>query len=179
MNARQSPPLAWAAIRAGSVETRYARAGVGLPVLLLAAPKGELPAADLFTALAGECRVFAPLHPQADGGECPTTPAWLRDLVDGLGLERPAVIAAPPYAELARDFTINDIDRVGGLILLEEDSTPPQGSGDNGWRVERGQLPGAGRPVLLLAVRSSAGRDWDAVAREVVQFIGEAASAPA
>lgn len=177
MNAKKSSPPAWATIRTGSLETRYARAGVGRPVLLLAAPDRELPAAGLFTALARECRVFAPLPPQADGRESTATPAWLRDLIDGLGLERPAVIAAPAYAELTRDFAINDRDRMGGLILLGQDPTPPDGSGDDGGRRVRRQLPG-GRPVLLLAVSPSAPRDWDAVAREVVQFIVEAAPAP-
>lgn len=178
MNAKKSSLPAWATIRAGSLETRYARAGVGRPVLLLATPHGELPAAALFTALARECRVFAPRLPRAGGREDTETPAWLRGLIDGLGLQRPAVIAAPGYAELARDFAINDSDRVGGLILLGDVPMPSDGSGGDGGRRVRGQLPG-GRPVLRLAVSPSARQDWEAVAREVIHFLVDAATAPA
>jgi hypothetical protein len=189
MNANKSSPPAWATIRAGSLETRYARAGVGRPVLLLAAPDEELPGSDLFAALARECRVFTPLLPQADGREGTATAAWLQDLVDGLGLEGPAVVAAPPYAELARDFAINDGDRVGGLILLERERHPTTsdgsdgsdgsgGDGGDGGRRVRGQLPG-GRPILLLPVSPVSSQDWGALAREIIRFIVEAALAPA
>jgi hypothetical protein len=100
-----------AEIQVGEETVRYRRAGTGAPVLLLHANppgSGERMAGtewDAFVTLARGHRVFQPLT------GVPITPdaaeKWLRGVVEGLGLETPAVVAdpdlAPALARLVRE----------------------------------------------------------------------------
>ena len=76
-------------LQAGSLETPYRRMGRGRPVLLLL--PGAAPAVrdGVFRGLAREGLVVEPLWlPPVE-----TWTGWLQDLVEGLGLEHPDVMA--------------------------------------------------------------------------------------
>lgn len=85
-------------VRVGSAEIPYVRAGRGAPVLLFTAgTAAAIAAGALFTRLSREFRVVAPvfdacaMHP---GSERPGSfPFPLRDLLEGLGMEQPLVVA--------------------------------------------------------------------------------------
>jgi pimeloyl-ACP methyl ester carboxylesterase len=109
-----------AVVQAGPFETPYRRAGTGGTVLLLMADDDPAGRDRLFDQLAGRFRTIAPELP----GELAETPelmaVWLRGLIDGLGLDRPAIVAGPTYAAPLRRFAELDPDRVGRLALVRE-----------------------------------------------------------
>jgi hypothetical protein len=98
-----------AVLLSGGLETPYRRAGAGPPILLL------VDSPDLFEALAGTFRVIQPLRTPGDSHE-PGWPRWLRDVVDGLGLGRPAVIVDMRSAGPARRLATSDPDRIGPVV---------------------------------------------------------------
>jgi pimeloyl-ACP methyl ester carboxylesterase len=109
-------------------ETVYRRAGTGLPVLLLAERNGGEDADAVFAALAAGYRVVAPVAAAVpDGVRCGAgagvvdAVAWLRDLIDGLGLDRPIVVADAAFAGHATELALVDPHRVRRLVLLSGD----------------------------------------------------------
>lgn len=106
-----STPVVLAHVQTGVQETRYRRAGHGRPVLLLlGAPHGDHEA--LFTRLAEEFRVFEPEAVSViDDWE-----GWLRGVIDGLGLVRPALVADLGTLAPAEAFARQDPDRVGPVL---------------------------------------------------------------
>jgi pimeloyl-ACP methyl ester carboxylesterase len=115
-----------AVVQTGPVETSYRRAGAGPPVLLLV-ETAEAEAGDwLFDQLAGRFRTIAPTLPvRLDGaGMDPTTDrveleGWLRGLIDGLGLERPAVVAGAARGTSLLRFLALDPERVARVALVQ------------------------------------------------------------
>lgn len=105
-----------AVLVAGTFETPYRRAGRGPSVLLLAQGTG------LLEALAGELRIFEPLRVPAEPG-APEWIAWLHGLLDGLGLERPAVVVDAGGAEPVRQLAAAAPDRLGPVV---EASSPAE-----------------------------------------------------
>jgi pimeloyl-ACP methyl ester carboxylesterase len=116
-----------AMVQTGPFETSYRRAGAGDAVLLLIGPT-EAEAGDwLFSQLARRFRITAPVVPVGLDGDSDTDrpgvggglEGWLRGLIDGLGLERAALVAgAARGADLLR-FTALDPERVGRLALVQ------------------------------------------------------------
>jgi len=103
-----------ALFQAGPTVTAYRRAGSGAPVLLLFPGGGADPlGADVFARLAERFRVVAPDVP--DG--IPFA-AWLRDLIEGLGLERPGIVADGCFAGAARELAREDPERVGRVVAV-------------------------------------------------------------
>jgi pimeloyl-ACP methyl ester carboxylesterase len=105
-----------AVVEAGGQETAYRRAGTGRPVVLLlrAAPAGTASWTDpLFTRLAAEFRVVAPALPSSRA-----LTGWVRDLVDGLGLDRPAVVVDASVAAEMVPVVASDDDRCRTFIVL-------------------------------------------------------------
>jgi len=95
----------------GGDEIPYRRAGHGRPVLLLT------PDARLFELLARRLRVVQPLDVPGD----PASTAWhrwLQGLVDGLGLDRPALVVDPLLAGPVRRLATIDPDRFGAVVEL-------------------------------------------------------------
>jgi hypothetical protein len=104
-----------AVVQSGPEETRYVRAGQGATVVLLGQqPCDEIARSSTFLALAEKRRVFAAAPPAGVGH------GWLRGLIDGLGLERPEVIAERSLAGLLAGFAEAHPDRVSSVSLLEE-----------------------------------------------------------
>lgn len=156
-----------AVLRAGQVETHYSRAGSGPSVLLLVARHPEVEESPLFATLATTFKVIAP-HPPARvqaaarGG----VGAWLRDVIDGLGLHRPALVAEQGFAEAALEFAGTDPERLGRIVVCR---ARPGAAAEPG--LERHRLP-TGHPLLVLWTDER--RDWisaPGVARDVILFL--------
>lgn len=128
-------PAVVAVLQTGATETSYHRAGAGRSLLLLfvralADPLG----AQLFEHLAARFRVIAPVLPAGVGGgetpgagRPPVSPSrWLRDLIDGLGLVRPAVVADEWFAGALLGFALMDPHRLGKVIAVRRDEPEQQ-----------------------------------------------------
>lgn len=103
-----------AVIEAGGAETRYLRAGSGRPVVLLLRAHGGGSAPDpLFGRLAAEFRVIAPTLP-ADR----VLTGWVRDVVDGLGLDRPAFVVDAAVAAGMVPVAASEDDRCRSFVVL-------------------------------------------------------------
>ncbi len=102
-------PVVEAVVQTDGVETPYRRAGRGTVVLLLAAVPG------LMEGLAAEYRVIEPLRRPSDpGGRDWMT--WLRGLVDGLGLDRPALVVELADSAVVRLRVAAEPDRFGPVV---------------------------------------------------------------
>lgn len=100
-----------AVLMTGGDEIPYRRAGHGRPVVLLTRD------ARLFDLLARRVRVVQPLEVPGDP-EGTVWHRWLQGLVDGLGLDRPALVVDPLLAGPARRLAILDPDRFGAVVEL-------------------------------------------------------------
>ncbi|HEX8693341.1 MAG TPA: hypothetical protein VF746_13025 [Longimicrobium sp.] len=145
---RPAPGVIEAVVQTGAVETRYRRAGSGAPVLLLAGEGAQPLLASLLCELAMRFRVIAPEPWRARNGDAPplATSAWLRDVIDGLGLARPSLVADESFGVAALHFALTDPARVGRLALVRSGAADPAlddgGIGD--------ALLHSGHPILLL-----------------------------
>jgi pimeloyl-ACP methyl ester carboxylesterase len=138
-----------AVVQAGSFETAYRRAGRGGTVLLLLAGEDQELGDWLFATLGERFRTIAPDLP-ADLEATPSLlGAWLCALIDGLGLEEPAVVAGLAHAHALLRFAARDPDRVGRLVLLQgdEEEKPVETEA-----ALAGQVQAARRPVRVVAV---------------------------
>jgi hypothetical protein len=117
------PPAIEAVVQTATIETIYRRAGRGPQVLLVAADgEGEPLGRALFRTLAERFRVVAPCYVPPEGtGRAPDRAAvgvWLRDVIDGLGLDRPGIVADETFAGAAVEFASAEPDRVGRLAVI-------------------------------------------------------------
>jgi pimeloyl-ACP methyl ester carboxylesterase len=122
MNEARAGMPARALVCAGAVETEYLRAGCGAPVLLLLHGRAtdwwnEDPAPEsarrAFELLSARYRVIAPTIPAGVGFA-----TWLGDFLDGLGVDRPSVVAEPGLALAAQLFAIEQPGRVHCVAVL-------------------------------------------------------------
>jgi hypothetical protein len=89
-------------------------------------PKGlgdEL-ATELFNRLAERFKVVAPVTP------APGQPLskWLREVIDGLGFEKPVVVAEETLVGGLLGFALVDPGRVGGVVAICRDDADPASS---------------------------------------------------
>lgn len=113
-----------AVLTARGVDTSYARMGAGPPLLLLRADGGDDTAAPIVAALAARFRVIAPLRPASIDPEATgALAAWLRDLVDGLGIECLGLVADAVLGPAALAFAVDDPLRVTRLAVLVPDGS--------------------------------------------------------
>lgn len=123
---RPSTDTIHAAIITRDGETRYRRRGAGRAVLLLATrPRRGPGVAALFEELSRHVRVFAPIPPRRRGGKGPPLAfaPWLRGVIDGLGLARPAVVAEGATGLRTLAFAMTDPERIDRLAIIVRDRT--------------------------------------------------------
>jgi hypothetical protein len=160
-----SDPAVEAVLQTGAMETRYRRAGAGVPVLLLF-PRGlaDVLGAELFTRLSTRYRVVAPVVPDGVGGAGIPRSTWLRALIDGLGLVQPTVVADETLAGALLGFSLVDPGRVGGVVAICRDDADPASS--------VGTLHAAhGLLVVAVDTASDAASSAEAAMTEIVRFV--------
>jgi pimeloyl-ACP methyl ester carboxylesterase len=177
-----APRVTRGTVHAGASTTDYLRAGCGAPVVLLGSAGPDPGERSLFAALAGGFRVIAPvLPPEPHAGPrdaaAPPFSAWLRGVLDGLGLAEASLVAEEAYALRALSFALTDPMRVSRVALLFRDAPDPALPG--------GAFPEllglSGHPLLVSCQTEAAERgDACATARaDVVRFLrGDAEPAP-
>jgi hypothetical protein len=111
-----TPP--WCEIRLGERVTRYRRLGTGRsPVVLLStAPVAEPLWPEALEAVAAHHRIYAPEIPSNIAGFGP----WLRGFMDGVGAERPAIVATASLCIPALEYALLDPYRIRGLVLIPD-----------------------------------------------------------
>lgn len=163
-----SSSTAFAEVRAHDQVMRYRRAGAGRPLLVLCPaldPDALWP--ELETSLAGKFRVLTPDVPAA----CDDVASWLAGFLEGVGLDRAALVAADGCCLAALELALLGCDQVERLVLV-----PAGGAGETGLD---GTLAtsAAGVSVPLLIVRRAL------PAREAIpmltQFLEGRSAAPA
>jgi pimeloyl-ACP methyl ester carboxylesterase len=122
-----SVPMIRAVVHAGGLETSYLRMGHGPTVLVLGVPpEARVTSADTrvaladLSALAESFRVIIPLVPPPEGRR--DAERWLRDLIDGLGLDRPVLLAPAELAPLLLRMARRDPDRIGPTLVVPLDA---------------------------------------------------------
>ncbi len=167
-----------ATIVTSSGEIRYRRAGRGRAVLLLTSREtASGPGALVLHSLAGRFRVIAPELRVAPAGVRVRGSAavcgWLGDVVDGLGLERPSVVADESFGLAALRYAMLDPERVDRLVVISDDRMMPVVGG----AVAGGDGTTPNLPLLLLPLAVGAqgpGPSADAVAA-MLRFLGPGA----
>ena len=134
-----------ATLRLGATDVPYSCRGTGAPVLLLAGdPKLRN---YLQSHLAARFRVVAPATGCCERELGSST--WLRGLIDGLGLNRPRIVASDSHALAALHFTASDPERVDRIAVLWRES-----AGDPADRTMlQDRLTFASAPLLLVRIR--------------------------
>jgi hypothetical protein len=106
-----------ALVQIGAVVVPCVRAGRGSTVLVLGAgPLDRLAESPVFRQLSRASRAIGAVPPAG----CEWT--WLRDLIDGLGIERTKVVADRTLAELVQRFADECPDRLEGVVCMGEPS---------------------------------------------------------
>lgn len=102
-----------AVVQVGEQETPYLRCGRGAPVVVLATSTAER---ERLVRLVGtRFRVVAPQPPGTTD-----LSAWLREVIEGLGLEDPILVTAAEWThEVAGEVVRSDGDDAGLLRRLE------------------------------------------------------------
>ena len=142
----------WCEIRLGERVTRYRRLGTGRPVVLLStAPLAEAEPLwpEALDAVAAVHRIYAPEIPQNVAGFGP----WLRGFMDGVGAERPAVIATSALCIPALEYSLFDPYRIHSLVLIPDGAADETGL-DGRITTTDG---GATLPILVLRREHPAG----------------------
>ncbi|HEX6309897.1 MAG TPA: hypothetical protein VFZ69_17125 [Longimicrobiales bacterium] len=89
-----------AVVQVGTRETRYLRRGRGPhAVVVLAESAGER--VRLMREVPGGCCVIAPVTDTLHDADAAAFDSWLRGVIDGLGLDAPAIVLSPGMAWLA------------------------------------------------------------------------------
>ena len=141
-----------AVVQAGAFQIRYRRAGRGSTVLLVISDEDEALSVWLFAALGERFRTIAPaLPPELQGGGG-AFEAWLCAVSDGLGLERPGVVAGIAHARALQSLAARDPERLGRLVLLQRGDGPAAGVGAAPVPVPaaEGHIPGP--PIRVVSV---------------------------
>ncbi|MDB4883672.1 MAG: hypothetical protein JWL95_2438 [Gemmatimonadetes bacterium] len=94
---------------------RYRRAGAGRPVLVLrSAVEPEPLWAELDEALVSVFRVLTPDLPHA----CADVAAWMRDFLEGVGIDRVTLIAEDSLCIAALEMALLNADQVERMVLV-------------------------------------------------------------
>lgn len=108
-----------ATVRVGEHETAYRTAGAGRPILLLHAPRGADAVLEvLIELLDGRRRI---IHPESPPPAPQAVSAWLRSLLDGLGLAPVGIVAHGELGLAALTFALLEPERVDRIALVQDD----------------------------------------------------------
>jgi pimeloyl-ACP methyl ester carboxylesterase len=118
-----------AVVQAGAFETSYRRAGRGDTVLLILAAEDHAIRDWLFVTLGEHFRIIAPDLPPELAAAPELLGTWWPALIDGLGLDQPAVVAGAAYARALLRLAVRDPHRMGRLVLLHAADGSTAGSG--------------------------------------------------
>jgi hypothetical protein len=99
-----------AVVVTGGAETLYRCGGRGPVTAVLLTDR-----AGFFDELVRAVRVVEPLRRPAGPGS-PAWQDWLQAVVDGLGLDRPALVVDPALAGAARRLAATDPERFGAVV---------------------------------------------------------------
>lgn len=144
MQSTSTQPISLAEVRAHDQVMRYHRAGAGRPLVLLrsaAGPDALWP--ELEEQLVARFRVFTPELP----ADCEDVAGWVKDFLEGVGLDRVVVVAADPCCLSALELALLGAAQIERLVLVPGGLTGETGlDGTLGTTYE-------GVPVPLLVVR--------------------------
>jgi pimeloyl-ACP methyl ester carboxylesterase len=138
------PASTLAEVRAHDQVMRYHRAGAGRPLVLVrAAADRDSIWPELDAHLVARFRVFTPELPP----DCGDVAGWMKDFLEGVGLDRALLIATEPCCLAALELALLGPDQIERLVLV-----PGGLAGETGLD---GTLATtlAGVPVPLLVVR--------------------------
>lgn len=115
LTATSPPGDSFAEVRAHDQVMRYRRAGAGRPLLVLRSSHEPHPLwAELDDALVGAFRVLTPDVPSAGVDVV----AWMRDFLEGVGLERVTIIADDSLCITALEMVLLNADQVERMVLV-------------------------------------------------------------
>jgi len=107
--------LTFAEVRAHDQVMRYRRAGAGRPLLLLRASPDSQPLwSELDAALVDTFRVLTPEVPAAGVDVA----AWLRDFLEGIGVERVTIVAGDSLCIAALEMALLGAEQVERMVLV-------------------------------------------------------------
>jgi pimeloyl-ACP methyl ester carboxylesterase len=113
-----------AEVRAHDQVMRYRRAGAGRPLVVLrGVDDADALWPELDAELVSRFRVVTPALP----ADCADVAAWVTDFLEGLGLDRVAVLAAEPCCLSALELALLNAGQVERLVLV-----PAGAVGENG-----------------------------------------------
>jgi pimeloyl-ACP methyl ester carboxylesterase len=106
-----------AEVRAHDQVMRYHRAGAGRPIVLLRAAEGrESIWPELDAQLVARYRVFTPELPP----DCGDVAGWMKDFLEGVGLDRVLLVAADPCCLAALELALLGPEQIERLVLVPE-----------------------------------------------------------
>ena len=109
------PAETLAEVRAHDQVMRYRRAGSGRPLVVLrGADDADALWPELDAELVSRFRVVTPELPT----DCEDVAAWVADFLEGLGLDRVAVLAAEPCCLSALELALLNAGQVERLVLV-------------------------------------------------------------
>ncbi|HEX6132401.1 MAG TPA: hypothetical protein VFZ24_00375 [Longimicrobiales bacterium] len=89
-----------AVVQVGTSETRYLRCGRGQNAVVVLAEKAS-ERIRLMREIPDGCSVIAPVPDALPEADAAAFDAWLRGVIDGLGLDTPRIVLSPGMAWLA------------------------------------------------------------------------------
>ena len=107
-----------AVVQVGAQETRYLRCGRGDQVIVVLA-EDAAERLNMLCHYAQHHRVIAPVPdecPDPNGTAGLTMENWLLGVIDGLGLDQPAIVLAPGLAQVAERLTQADMRVLAPIV---------------------------------------------------------------
>jgi len=109
------PAVSLAEVRAHDQVMRYHRAGAGRPLVLLrTAASTDALWPELEEQLVARYRVLTPELPP----DCADVAAWVKDFLEGVGLDRVVIVAADPCCLSALELALLGAQQIERLVLV-------------------------------------------------------------